>query len=134
MAAADTALERTDIGAIDIRAMRKLWWVGTPRATPARQPSTLLMSGVGKRSAHKVATAPLLDSTQATEERRHGRGGDLRGDHETHGLVKLLDYMRGFDDVWFCTGADIARDWRDNFPAVPISRKQAATSNKDFDS
>jgi hypothetical protein len=33
--------------------------------------------------------------------------------------MKLLDYMRGFDDVWFCTGADIARHWRDNFPPRP---------------
>jgi hypothetical protein len=35
--------------------------------------------------------------------------------------MKLLDYMRGFDDVWFCTGADIAHHWRDNFPAVPVN-------------
>jgi allantoinase len=32
------------------------------------------------------------------------------------GLIKLLDYMRGFDDVWFCTGADIAHHWRSKFP------------------
>ncbi len=32
------------------------------------------------------------------------------------GLIKLLDYMRGFDDVWFCTGADIADHWRGRFP------------------
>lgn len=32
------------------------------------------------------------------------------------GLVRLLEYMRGFDDVWFCTGADIARHWRQKFP------------------
>jgi allantoinase len=50
------------------------------------------------------------------------------------GLMKLLDYMRGFDDVWFCTGADNARHWRDNFPAVPISQTQAAIGNKNFDS
>src|SRR5271169_2398692 len=38
-----------------------------------------LMSGEGKRSAHKVAAAPLLDSTKGTEERlqrcRSHRGG-----------------------------------------------------------
>src|SRR6476620_12339954 len=36
-----------------------------PRATPARQPSTLLMSGDGKRGVgHRPqATAPILDST-----------------------------------------------------------------------
>jgi peptidoglycan/xylan/chitin deacetylase (PgdA/CDA1 family) len=32
------------------------------------------------------------------------------------GLVKLLEHMRGFDDVWFCTGADIARHWYGKFP------------------
>jgi len=32
------------------------------------------------------------------------------------GLAKLLDYMRGFDDVWFCTGAQIAHHWRSKFP------------------
>src|SRR5450631_2344778 len=39
-----------------------------PRATPARQPSTLLMSGDGKRGVgHRPqATAPILDCTQAT--------------------------------------------------------------------
>jgi allantoinase len=32
------------------------------------------------------------------------------------GLVKLLEYMRSFDDVWFCTGAEIARHWHSKFP------------------
>jgi allantoinase len=32
------------------------------------------------------------------------------------GLRKLLDYMRGFDDVWFCTGAEVAHHWRAKFP------------------
>ncbi len=32
------------------------------------------------------------------------------------GLVKLLDYMRTFDDVWFCSGADVAHHWRKRFP------------------
>jgi hypothetical protein len=31
-------------------------------------------------------------------------------------LRKLLDYMRGFDDVWFCTGAEVAHHWRAKFP------------------
>lgn len=34
------------------------------------------------------------------------------------GLMRLLDYMRGFDDVWFCTGAEIARHWYSEFPAT----------------
>jgi allantoinase len=33
------------------------------------------------------------------------------------GLVKLLDYMRGFEKVWFCRGIDIAEHWRKHFPA-----------------
>ena len=32
------------------------------------------------------------------------------------GLRKLLAYMRGFDDVWFCTGAEIAHHWHARFP------------------
>jgi allantoinase len=32
------------------------------------------------------------------------------------GLVKLLEYMRSFDDVWFCTGAEIAHHWHSKFP------------------
>ena len=32
------------------------------------------------------------------------------------GLIKLLEYMRGFDDVWFCAGADIAHHWQRGFP------------------
>jgi peptidoglycan/xylan/chitin deacetylase (PgdA/CDA1 family) len=32
------------------------------------------------------------------------------------GLRKLLEYMRGYDDVWFCTGAEIARHWHANLP------------------
>jgi hypothetical protein len=26
--------------------------------------------------------------------------------------------MRSFDQVWFCTGADIAQHWRKEFPAA----------------
>ena len=32
------------------------------------------------------------------------------------GLIKLLDYMRGFDRVWFCRGIDIAQHWHKHFP------------------
>jgi allantoinase len=32
------------------------------------------------------------------------------------GLLKLLDYMRGRDGVWFCRGIDIARHWQARFP------------------
>jgi len=34
------------------------------------------------------------------------------------GLINLLEYMRGFDRVWFCTGADIAQHWRKEFPVA----------------
>jgi peptidoglycan/xylan/chitin deacetylase (PgdA/CDA1 family) len=33
------------------------------------------------------------------------------------GLIKLLEYMRGHKDVWFCRGIDIAHHWRAHFPA-----------------
>jgi allantoinase len=32
------------------------------------------------------------------------------------GLIKLLEHMLGFDDVWFCTGLQIAEHWHKNFP------------------
>ena len=32
------------------------------------------------------------------------------------GLIRLLEYMRKFDDVWFCRGVDIAEHWRRVFP------------------
>jgi hypothetical protein len=31
--------------------------------------------------------------------------------------MRLLEYMRGFKGVWFCRGIDIARHWREHFPA-----------------
>jgi FAD binding domain len=33
------------------------------------------------------------------------------------GLIRLLEYMRGVKGVWFCRGIDIARHWREHFPA-----------------
>jgi allantoinase len=33
------------------------------------------------------------------------------------GLIKLLEYMRGFEGVWFCRGVDVAHHWHSNFPA-----------------
>jgi allantoinase len=32
------------------------------------------------------------------------------------GLIRLLEHMRGFGDVWFCRGIDIARHWLKHFP------------------
>jgi len=32
------------------------------------------------------------------------------------GLIRFLDYVRGFDKVWFCRGIDVAHHWRQNFP------------------
>lgn len=32
------------------------------------------------------------------------------------GLMRLLDHMAQFDDVWFCTGGQIARHWATTFP------------------
>jgi peptidoglycan/xylan/chitin deacetylase (PgdA/CDA1 family) len=59
----------------------------------------------GERGAPKLLSIGLHD-------RLIGRPGRCKG------LIKLLEYMRGFDDVWFCTGADIAVHWRKNFPAA----------------
>jgi putative urate catabolism protein len=32
------------------------------------------------------------------------------------GLVRFLDYVRGFERVWFCRGIDLAEHWQRNFP------------------
>jgi peptidoglycan/xylan/chitin deacetylase (PgdA/CDA1 family) len=32
------------------------------------------------------------------------------------GLIRLIEYMRSFDRVWFCRGIDIAEHWRRRFP------------------
>jgi allantoinase len=58
----------------------------------------------GQRGSPKLLSLGLHD-------RLIGRPGRFNG------LVRLLEYMRGFDDVWFCSGADIAHHWRSNFPA-----------------
>ena len=39
-----------------------------------------------------------------------GRPGRARA------LARFLDYVRGFDDVWVCRRADIARHWRTHHP------------------
>jgi len=58
----------------------------------------------GQRGSPKLLSIGLHD-------RLIGRPGRCKG------LIKLLDYMRGVDKVWFCSGADIAHHWRNNFPA-----------------
>jgi allantoinase len=57
----------------------------------------------GERGAPKLLSIGLHD-------RLIGRPGRCRG------MLKLLAYMRGFDKVWFCAGADIAAHWRKEFP------------------
>jgi len=32
------------------------------------------------------------------------------------GLIRFLDYVKGFEKVWFCRGIDVARHWRQHFP------------------
>jgi len=56
----------------------------------------------GERGSSKLLSIGLHD-------RLIGRPGRCKG------LIKLLDYMRGFERVWFCSGADIADHWRENF-------------------
>jgi allantoinase len=57
----------------------------------------------GQRGGPKLLSIGLHD-------RLIGRPGRCKG------LIKLLDYMRARDAVWFCTGADIAHHWRKHFP------------------
>ena len=35
------------------------------------------------------------------------------------GVIRLLDYMRSREGVWFCRGLDVAEHWRDVHPAAP---------------
>jgi allantoinase len=58
----------------------------------------------GQRGAPKLLSIGLHD-------RLIGRPGRCMG------LIKLLDYMRSHDRVWFCTGAEIAHHWHKEFPA-----------------
>jgi allantoinase len=63
-----------------------------------------VLYGEGERGAPKLLSIGLHD-------RLIGRPGRCKG------LIKLLEYMRDRDKVWFCTGADIAHHWRNKFPA-----------------
>ena len=58
----------------------------------------------GQRGSPKLLSIGLHD-------RLIGRPGRCKG------LIELLTYMRGFNRVWFATGADIAAHWREKFPA-----------------
>ena len=62
-----------------------------------------LMYREGQRGSPKLLSIGLHDRLIG----RPGRCG---------GLLKLLDYMRGCAGVWFCTGAEVARHWREKFP------------------
>jgi len=57
----------------------------------------------GKNGSPKLLSIGLHD-------RLIGRPGRCMG------LIRLLEYMRKFDDVWFCRGVDIAEHWRRVFP------------------
>ncbi|CAN5286983.1 allantoinase PuuE [soil metagenome] len=61
--------------------------------------------------AEGVAGSPKLLSI-GLHDRLIGRPGRIGG------LIKLLDYMRSHDGVWFCRGIDVARHWRSHFPPV----------------
>jgi peptidoglycan/xylan/chitin deacetylase (PgdA/CDA1 family) len=61
----------------------------------------------GQRGSPKLLSIGLHD-------RLIGRPGRAKG------LLKLLDYMRAHDAVWFCTGLEIARHWRATFPVGGI--------------
>lgn len=57
----------------------------------------------GARGSPKLLSIGLHD-------RLIGRPGRVPG------LVRLLEHMRRHEGVWFCTGLDLARHWRDRFP------------------
>jgi allantoinase len=57
----------------------------------------------GRRGSPKLLSIGLHD-------RLIGHPGRCKG------LIDLLHYMRGFDGVWFATGAEIAQHWRTHFP------------------
>jgi peptidoglycan/xylan/chitin deacetylase (PgdA/CDA1 family) len=57
----------------------------------------------GRNGAPKLLSIGLHD-------RLIGRPG------RSAGLARLLEYMRRFDDVWFCRGVDIAKHWHAKFP------------------
>ncbi|HEY2532077.1 MAG TPA: polysaccharide deacetylase family protein [Xanthobacteraceae bacterium] len=58
----------------------------------------------GQRGSPKLLAVGLHD-------RLIGRPGRCKG------LIKFLEYVCGFDEVWFCSGADIAHHWRKKFAA-----------------
>jgi allantoinase len=58
----------------------------------------------GQRGSPKLLSIGLHD-------RLIGRPGRCMG------LIRLLEYIRSRDRVWFCTGADIAHHWRKEYPA-----------------
>ena len=57
----------------------------------------------GQKGAPKLLSIGLHD-------RLIGRPG------RSTGLIRLLAYMRGFNDVWFCRGVDLAEHWGNRFP------------------
>lgn len=62
-----------------------------------------LMRREGKKGAPKLLSIGLHD-------RLIGRPGRCIG------LLRLLEYMRSFKDVWFCTGLEVAEHWRAQHP------------------
>ncbi len=56
----------------------------------------------GKNGSPKLLSIGLHDRLIG----RPGRSGALSG---------LIEYMRGFEGVWFCRGIDIAHHWHNNF-------------------
>ena len=59
----------------------------------------------GKKGSPKLLSIGLHD-------RLIGRPGRCTG------LIRLLEYMRKYDGVWFCSGLDIAEHWHTHFPPL----------------
>ncbi|WP_228275174.1 hypothetical protein [Stakelama tenebrarum] len=66
-------------------------------------------SGADAAGPRALRGAPKLLSI-GLHDRLIGRPGRALG------LISLLEYMRGFEGVWFCRGIDVARHWLDTFP------------------
>ena len=61
----------------------------------------------GQRGSPKLLSIGLHD-------RLIGRPGRCAG------LIRLIEHMRGYQDVWFCRGIDIAQHWHRHFPVQTI--------------
>jgi hypothetical protein len=71
--------------------------------------------------------ADLLLAEGATEPKMMSIGLHLRTAGQparAAGLARLLDYLKGFDDIWLCSRIDIARHWMKEHPFAASGGKR----------